>query len=258
MTSTPVPESHKVAVVTGAGSGIGAAAACALLEAGFYVVFSGRDLVRLQQAIARCRADSQTRALAVVVDVTDPKSVEALFTTLLANFGRLDFLFNNAGTGAPALPLEDLSYSQFREVIDTNLIGSFLCTQQAFRIMKAQSPRGGRILNNGSISAHVPRPSSVAYTASKHGITGLTRAAALDGRSFDIAVGQIDIGNAATPMTERMELGVRQADGSTRVEPRMDVAHVADAVVHIASLPLSVNVPFITIMATQMPYIGRG
>jgi len=256
--TTSVLESSKVAVVTGAGSGIGAAAAAALLEAGFYVVFSGRKLERLQQTIAHASADSQKRALAVVADVADPASVEALFTATLAQLGRVDFLFNNAGIGAPAVPLEELEYSQFRDVIETNLVGAFLCTQQAFRIMKTQTPRGGRILNNGSISAHVPRPLSVAYTASKHAITGLTRSAALDGRAFDIAVGQIDIGNASTPMTERMELGMPQADGSKRVEPRMDVAHVADAVVHIANLPLSVNVPFITIMANQMPYIGRG
>jgi len=259
MTVTSKPEQlEKVAVVTGAGSGIGKAAALALLSAGFRVVLSGRKLERLERAIAEAAPALRERALPWVADVREPSSVAALFEATLQQLGRLDFLFNNAGIGAPPVALEALDYAHWRASLDTNLTGAFLCTQHAFRIMKAQTPRGGRILNNGSISAHVPRPNSVAYTASKHGMTGLTRAAALDGRAFDIAVGQIDIGNASTPLTERMDQGVPQADGSVRVEPRIDVSLVADAVVQIARLPLAANVPFMTLMATQMPYHGRG
>jgi NAD(P)-dependent dehydrogenase (short-subunit alcohol dehydrogenase family) len=259
MTVTAKPEQpEKVAVVTGAGSGIGKAAALALLSAGFRVVFSGRKLERLERAIAEAAPQLRERALPWVADVREPTSVAALFEATLQQLGRLDFLFNNAGIGAPPVALEALDYAHWRASLDTNLTGAFLCTQHAFRIMKAQTPRGGRILNNGSISAHVPRPNSVAYTASKHGMTGLTRAAGLDGRAFDIAVGQIDIGNASTPLTERMDQGVPQADGSVRVEPRIDVSLVAEAVVQIAGLPLAANVPFMTLMATQMPYQGRG
>jgi NAD(P)-dependent dehydrogenase (short-subunit alcohol dehydrogenase family) len=222
------------------------------------VVLSGRKRERLERALAASTPALQARGLVCVADVREPGSVAALFDATLEQFGRLDFLFNNAGVGAPPVAFEALEYAHWRASLDTNLTGAFLCTQQAFRIMKRQTPRGGRILNNGSISAHVPRPNSVAYTASKHGMTGLTRAAALDGRAFDIAVGQIDIGNASTPLTERMQQGVPQADGSLRVEPRIDVSLVADAVVQIARLPLSANVPFMTLMATQMPYLGRG
>jgi NAD(P)-dependent dehydrogenase (short-subunit alcohol dehydrogenase family) len=194
----------------------------------------------------------------VTADVGDPPSVKALFAKTMETFGRLDVLFNNAGLGAPAVPLEDLPFEKWKAVIDTILTGAFLCTQEAFRIMKAQEPRGGRIINNGSISAYVPRPHSAPYTAAKHGITGLTRSTSLDGRRYDIACGQIDVGNAATPMTERMKEGVPQADGSTAVEPRMDVEHVANAVAYMASLPLDANVQFMTVMATKMPYVGRG
>ena len=251
-------ETRKVALITGAGTGIGRAAARALLAADFHVVLSGRRRGKLQQALEGLSDDARERALLQEADVRDAESVAALFDACVQRFERLDFLFNNAGTGAPAVPLEALTLEQWRAALDTNLTGAFLCTQHAFRIMKAQTPRGGRILNNGSISAHVPRPNSIAYTASKHGMTGLTRAAALDGRAFDIAVGQIDIGNAATPLTERMEQGVLQADGSVRAEPRIDVNLVAEAVVNIARMPLAANVPFMTLMATQMPYAGRG
>ncbi|MET0385630.1 MAG: SDR family oxidoreductase [Polyangiales bacterium] len=257
-TNTHPSSTPRVAVVTGAGSGIGAACARALLNDGFGVVLSGRRSERLQQALTDLDAATRARALTCVTDVREPSAVEALFEQTLRRFGRLDFLFNNAGVGAPGVPLEELELAHWRAVLDTNLTGAFLCTQHAFRIMKQQTPRGGRILNNGSISAHVPRPDSVAYTASKHGMTGLTRAAALDGRAHDIAVGQIDIGNASTPLTERMELGVPQPDGSRKVEPRIDVELVADAVLRIARLPLNANVPFMTLMATQMPYLGRG
>jgi NAD(P)-dependent dehydrogenase (short-subunit alcohol dehydrogenase family) len=251
----------RVAVVTGAGSGIGRAAACALLAAGWRVAFSGRRADILNDAIA-CAGDPYgdigRRALAVPTDVTDEASVRALFEAVRTRFGRLDFLFNNAGVGAPPVPLDELPLERWRAAVDTNLTGAFLCTREAFRLMKAQDPRGGRIVNNGSISAYAPRPNSAPYTASKHGITGLTRAASLDGRAFDIAVGQIDIGNAATDMTERMAAGVPQADGSMRPEPRMDVQHVADAIVQMANLPLASNVLFMTIMATKMPFVGRG
>jgi NAD(P)-dependent dehydrogenase (short-subunit alcohol dehydrogenase family) len=250
----PVP---KVALVTGAGSGIGRACALALLKAGYRVVLAGRRADALAQTAALA-AELGSHTLAVPTDISDPASVRALFDATQATFGRLDLLFNNAGAGAPAMPLEDLSYAQWKAVVDVNLTGAFLCTQQAFRLMKAQTPLGGRIINNGSIAAYSPRPFAAPYTATKHAITGLTKATSLEGRAYDIACGQIDVGNAATDMTERMAAGVLQANGQTMAEPRMDVSHVADAVVHMASLPLSANVQFMTIMATQMPYIGRG
>jgi NAD(P)-dependent dehydrogenase (short-subunit alcohol dehydrogenase family) len=248
---------NQVANVTGAGSGIGRASALALLRAGWHVVLAGRR----QDALDATRAaagEAAGRALAVPTDATDPAAVKALFTATHGAFGRLDLLFNNAGTGAPPVPLEELTVEQWRTVVDINLTAVFLCTQQAFLLMKSQSPRGGRIINNGSISAHAPRPFSSPYTATKHAITGLTKATALDGRRYDIACGQIDIGNAATDMTERMKKGVPQADGSLAVEPTMNVEHVADAIVHMASLPLDANVQFMTIMATKMPFVGRG
>jgi NAD(P)-dependent dehydrogenase (short-subunit alcohol dehydrogenase family) len=244
-------------VVTGAGSGVGKAAARALLGGGFRVVLAGRRREPLEQAIAELGADAQA-ALAVPTDVGDAASVAALFESTVKTFGRVDVLFNNAGTGAPAVPLEALTVEQWMAVVNVNLTGTFLCTQQAVRIMKSQTPRGGRIINNGSISAHAPRPLSAPYTATKHAITGLTKSVALDGRAFDIACGQIDIGNAATEMTDRMAAGILQADGSTRVEPRMDVDHVGQAVLHMAQLPLQTNVLFMTIMATNMPFVGRG
>jgi NAD(P)-dependent dehydrogenase (short-subunit alcohol dehydrogenase family) len=248
---------HKIALVTGAGTGIGKATALALLRAGYGVVLAGRRAEPLSQAVADAGALG-TNALAVPTDVADPASVKALFETTHARFGRLDLLFNNAGSGTPPMPLEDLSYAQWKAVVDVNLTGAFLCTQQAFRLMKNQTPRGGRIINNGSISAHAPRPFTAPYTATKHAITGLTKATSLDGRAYDIACGQIDIGNAATEMTERMARGVLQANGETMAEPRMDVEHVANAIVHMAALPLESNVQFMTIMATKMPYVGRG
>jgi NAD(P)-dependent dehydrogenase (short-subunit alcohol dehydrogenase family) len=247
----------RVALVTGAGTGIGKRTSLRLLEAGYSVVLAGRRVEPLQQAVQEAGLPS-SRTLVVSVDVTDPQAVASLFAATEAQFGRLDVLFNNAGVGAPAIPLEELSYEQWRTVLDTCVTGAFLCTQQAFKIMKRQDPRGGRIINNGSISAHVPRPNSTPYTAAKHAITGLTRSASLDGRAFDIACGQIDIGNAATDMTERMTQGVLQANGSMAAEPTMDVEHVAQAVLYMASLPLSVNVPFLTVMANGMPFIGRG
>jgi len=251
--STPT----SIALVTGAGTGIGRATALALLRAGYGVVLAGRRAGPLNQAVADAGALG-TNALAVPTDVGDPLSVKALFDATQARFGRLDLLFNNAGTGAPPLPLDELSYAQWKAVVDVNLTGAFLCTQQAFRLMKNQSPRGGRIINNGSISAHAPRPNSAPYTATKHAITGLTKATSLDGRAFDIACGQIDIGNAATEMTERMTRGVLQPNGEMMIEPRMDVEHVANAIVHMAALPLESNVQFMTIMATKMPFVGRG
>lgn len=254
MNTTPT---NKVALVTGAGSGIGRACAIALGQAGYHVVLAGRRADALQQTIAEA-GESGCRMLAVPTDVGDPASVKALFATTKQRFGRLDLLFNNAGMGTPAMPLEDLSYEQWQAVVAVNLTGPFLCTQEAFRIMKEQTPRGGRIINNGSISAYAPRPFSAPYTSTKHAISGLTRSTALDGRAYDIACGQIDIGNAATDMTQRMASGVLQADGQTKVEPRMDVKHVADAVVHMASLPLEANVLFMTVMATKMPFVGRG
>ncbi len=247
----------KVAIVTGAGTGIGKASALALLEAGWSVVLAGRRAGLLDKAIAESGAGS--RALAVATDVGDPAQVRGLFEATKRRFGRLDLLFNNAGMGTPGnINLEDLTYAQWQAVLAVNLTGAFLCTQEAFRIMKAQTPRGGRIINNGSISAHAPRPNSAPYTATKHAITGLTRASMLDGRKYDIAVGQIDIGNAATEMTERMASGVMQANGTMAVEPRMDVRHVAQAIVHMAGLPLESNVLFMTIKATKMPFEGRG
>ena len=245
----------KVAIVTGAGSGIGRAVSLALLNAGWSVALAGR---REEQLAATAALGEGAPCLVQPADVADPDSVEALFAATQARFGRLDLLFNNAGTGAPPGPIEDHSIDHWRRVVDVNLTGAFLCTRQAFRLMKAQDPRGGRIINNGSISAHTPRPGSIAYTATKHAITGLTKSAALDGRPFDIACGQIDIGNAATDMTRAIARGVPQADGSLKAEATMDVAAVADAVVYMAGLPLSANVQFMTVMATQMPYVGRG
>ena len=248
---------NKIALVTGAGSGIGRASAIALLQAGYHVVLAGRREEALRETVAQA-GDAGARALPVRTDVRDPASVKALFATTRERFGRLDLLFNNAGLGTPAMPLEDLTFAQWKDVVDINLTGAFLCTQEAFRIMKDQTPRGGRIINNGSISAHAPRPFSAPYTATKHAITGLTKATSLDGRAYDIACGQIDIGNAATEMTERMTRGVIQPRGDMMVEPRMDVRHVADAIVHMAGLPLDANVQFMTIMATKMPFVGRG
>jgi NAD(P)-dependent dehydrogenase (short-subunit alcohol dehydrogenase family) len=248
----------RVAIVTGAGTGIGKAAALALLRDGWAVVLAGRRKELLEAAVAELDARGAESALAVPTDVGDPASVRALFARTKETFGRLDLLFNNAGSGAPAIPLEDLTYEQWKAVVDVNLTGAFLCTQEAFRIMKSQEPRGGRIINNGSISAHAPRPNSAPYTSTKHAITGLTKSTALDGRKHDIACGQIDIGNAVTPMTERMTRGVPQAHGTVEVEPRMDVQHVADAVRYMASLPLDANVLFMTVMATKMPFVGRG
>jgi len=248
---------RRIALVTGAGTGIGRATSLALLHAGYAVVLAGRRHEPLANVIAEA-GDLGTHAMAVAADVSDPASVDALFAALEARFGRLDLLFNNAGAGAPAIPLDELSFAQWKAVVDVNLTGTFLCTQGAFRLMRRQSPRGGRIINNGSISAHAPRPFTAPYTATKHAITGLTKATSLDGRAWDIACGQIDIGNAATEMTERMAAGILQANGQMMAEPRMDVQHVADAIVHMAALPLESNVQFMTIMATKMPYIGRG
>ena len=247
----------KTAIVTGAGSGIGRATALALLQEGYSVVLAGRRRERLEETAEQSGA-ARSRALAVPTDVTDLASVRSLFEATKQNRGRLDLLFNNAGTGAPAIPFEDLSFEQWKRVLDVNLTGAFLCTQEAFRVMKDQSPRGGRIINNGSISAHTPRPNSAPYTAAKHAITGLTKSTALDGRKYDIACGQIDVGNADTPMTARMKEGVPQAHGSVAAEPTMDVAHVARAVIYMAGLPLDANVLFLTVMATKMPFVGRG
>ncbi|MBL8534577.1 MAG: SDR family oxidoreductase [Betaproteobacteria bacterium] len=247
----------KVALVTGAGTGIGKAAALALLKAGYKVALAGRRLEPLQQA-ARDSGASADMTLAVSTDVADPASVKALFATVKQTWGRLDVLFNNAGVGAPAIPMEDLTFEQWKTVVDINLTGPFLCTQEAIRIMKEQTPQGGRIINNGSISAHAPRPNSVPYTATKHAITGLTKSTSLDGRKYNIACGQIDIGNAGTELTARMAKGVPQANGELAVEPLMDVNHVGEAIVHMACLPLETNVQFLTIMATKMPFVGRG
>jgi NAD(P)-dependent dehydrogenase (short-subunit alcohol dehydrogenase family) len=247
----------KIAVITGAGSGIGKASALALMRNGWSVVLAGRrkelleDVAREGQAIG-------ARTLAVPTDVADVPSIRNLFARTMETFGRLDLLFNNAGIGAPAIPMEDLPLEKWKAVVDTNLTGSFVCTQEAIKIMKAQQPRGGRIINNGSISAHAPRPNSVAYTSTKHAMTGLTKSTSLDGRKYDIACGQIDVGNAETPLAARMKDGVPQADGSVRPEPLMDVEHVANAVVYMASLPLDANVQFLTVMATKMPFVGRG
>jgi NAD(P)-dependent dehydrogenase (short-subunit alcohol dehydrogenase family) len=248
---------RKIAIVTGAGTGIGKAAALALLHHGYGVALAGRRLEPLQQAVADAGLSAE-RALAVPTDVGNPESVKALFAKVKSHFGRLDLLFNNAGVGAPAIPLEDLSYEQWKNVVDINLTGVFLCTQEAFRIMKAQSPRGGRIINNGSISAHAPRPNSIAYTATKHAVTGLTKTASLDGRKYDIAVGQIDIGNALTELAARMAKGVPQANGEIAIEPLMDVNIVGQSVLYMANLPLEANVLFHTVMATKMPFVGRG
>ena len=247
----------KVAIVTGAGSGIGKATAAALLQEGYSVALAGRRAAALEQTVKDAGA-AGSRALAVPTDVSDPLSVRALFAKTREKFGRLDLLFNNAGQNAPGIPLEELTFEQWKSVVDANLTGAFLCTQEAFKLMRSQTPRGGRIINNGSISAHAPRPNSAPYTATKHAITGLTKSTSLDGRKYDIACGQIDIGNALTEMAERMAKGVPQADGSTKVEPLMDVAHVAKTVVYMASLPLEANVQFVTVMATKMPFVGRG
>ena len=247
----------KVALVTGAGTGIGRNTALRLLEEGYSVVLAGRRIELLERT-KREAGDSGSRTLIVPTDVGSPESVRELFNKILETFGRVDLLFNNAGIGAPAVPLEEISYEQWKAVVDVNLTGAFLCTQEAFRIMKEQKPRGGRIINNGSISAHVPRPFSSPYTATKHAITGLTRSTSLDGRPYDIACGQIDIGNAATEMTDRMAEGIIQADGKKAVEPRMDAENVANAVVYMAGLPLDANVLFMTVMATKMPFVGRG
>ena len=247
----------KVALVTGAGTGIGKAAAKALLKGGYKVVLTGRNLDRLKLAISDI-GGTDNNCLAVACDVGKPEEVKKLFAALTAKFARIDLLFNNAGMGAPAIPMEELSYEQWMNVVNANLCGAFLCSQAAIRMMKAQSPQGGRIINNGSISAHAPRPMSAPYTATKHAISGLTKSIALDGRPFNIACGQIDIGNAATEMTERMAAGILQADLSVKVEPRMDVEHVGEAVLHMAQLPLESNILSMTIMATNMPFVGRG
>jgi NAD(P)-dependent dehydrogenase (short-subunit alcohol dehydrogenase family) len=247
----------KVAVVTGAGSGIGRAAALALLADGWRVALAGRRPEALRETVEEAGADG-ARALVAPTDVREPPEVRALFARVTESFGRVDVLFNNAGVGSPPAPFEDITPEQWRSVIEINLTGMFLCAQGAFRAMRDQSPRGGRIINNGSLSAYTPRPSSAPYTASKHAITGLTKSIALDGRKHDIACSQIDIGNAATDLTERMERGVPQANGAMLVEPRMDVAHVGASIVHIANLPPGANVLFMTLMATKMPFVGRG
>jgi NAD(P)-dependent dehydrogenase (short-subunit alcohol dehydrogenase family) len=246
---------RKIAVVTGAGTGVGRAASLALMKTGFTVVLTGRRKEMLEET---AKLGESGQSLCVTADMTDPGSIAALFAKVMETYGRLDLLFNNAGMGAPPLPFEDLSLAQWQSVVATNLTAPFLCTQHAFRIMKDQTPRGGRIINNGSISAHAPRPFSSPYTSTKHGITGLTKASNLDGRAYDIAVGQVDIGNAETPMTERMVGGVMQPDGRMMPEPRMDAKAVGDAVAYMASLPLDANVLFMTVMATKMPFVGRG
>ena len=247
----------RIAMVTGAGSGIGKASALALARAGYAVVLAGRRAEPIEAVAAEIRQGGGA-ALAVPTDVGDPDSVAALFAKTKETYGRLDVLFNNAGVSAPDVPLEELAFADWQKVVAANLTGVFLCTQAAFRVMKDQDPRGGRIINNGSISAHVPRPYAIAYNATKHGVSGITKSAALDGRPYDIACGQIDIGNAATDMTAKMATGKLQADMSTKIEPRMDVSAVADAVVYMAGLPLSANVLTMTVMATKMPYVGRG
>ena len=246
----------KVAVVTGAGSGIGKASALALLDAGYRVALAGRHLDALERVASESGAGD--RALPVATDVTIPASVRALFDAVVERFGRLEVLFNNAGAMSSAAPIDEIPIDEWRRVVDVNLTGTFLCTREAFRIMRGQEPRGGRIINNGSISAHAPRPNSAPYTSTKHAITGLTKSTSLDGRKYDIACGQIDIGNAHTELAARMASGVPQANGQIAVEPLMDVEHVANAVVHMASLPLSANVLFMTVMATKMPFVGRG
>jgi len=250
------PRDGKVAVITGAGSGVGRAVALALHDAGYSVVLAGRRAAKLEETAKA--AHGGARILGVATDVGRPDSVDNLFRRVREEFGRLDVLFNNAGVSAPGVPMEELSFAQWMDVVNTNLTGAFLCAQQAIRLMKSQSPRGGRIINNGSLSAQVPRPHSAPYTATKHAIAGLTKSIALDGRSHDIACSQIDIGNAATEMSEPMASGVLQPSGSIAAEPRIDVTHIADAVLYMASLPLDANVQFITVMATKMPFIGRG
>jgi NAD(P)-dependent dehydrogenase (short-subunit alcohol dehydrogenase family) len=247
----------KIALVTGAGSGIGRAVSLALQSAGYSVVLAGRRLAKLEQTAALAKP-SGGKMLPVPTDVSKPDSVQALFARTKEAFGRLDVLFNNAGIGAPGIPMEDLTCDQWSAVVGVNLTGAFLCAQEAIKLMKAQDPRGGRIINNGSISAQVPRPNSAPYTATKHALTGLTKCIALDGRKYDVACGQIDVGNAVTEMSERMAAGVPQANGTRMVEPRMDVRHVAEAVLYMANLPLDANVQFMTVMATKMPFIGRG
>jgi NADP-dependent 3-hydroxy acid dehydrogenase YdfG len=247
---------NKVAVVTGAGSGIGKASALALLNAGYSVALAGRRAELLNQAVSESGAGA--RALAVPTDVSKPADVTALFAKTKEKFGSVDVLFNNAGTNAPGILFEDLTYEKWQSVVDVNLTGMFLCAQAAFRIMKEQTPRGGRIINNGSISAHAPRPDSAPYTCTKHAVTGLTKCISLDGRKYDIACGQVDVGNAMTELAARMSKGVKQANGEVAVEAMMDVKEVANAVVHMASLPLSTNIQFVTIMATKMPFVGRG
>jgi NAD(P)-dependent dehydrogenase (short-subunit alcohol dehydrogenase family) len=248
-------EKNKIAIVTGAGTGVGRAASLALMHAGFTVALAGRRKEKLEETQSLGPAG---KALVAPADMTDAGSIAALFAKVMETYGRLDLLFNNAGMGTPAMPFEDLSLKQWQAVVDTNLTAAFLCTQHAFRIMKDQTPRGGRIINNGSISAHAPRPFSAPYTSTKHAITGLTKATNLDGRAYDIAVGQIDIGNAATPMTDRMVEGVLQPDGRKMPEPRMDSKAVGDAVAYMAGLPLDANVLFMTVMASKMPFVGRG
>jgi NAD(P)-dependent dehydrogenase (short-subunit alcohol dehydrogenase family) len=248
----------RIALVTGAGSGIGRAVSLALNSAGYSVVLAGRRASELDRTAAMAAPEASARLLVVPADITQPDAVAALFDRTKETFGRLDVLFNNAGASAPGVPLEDLTFEQWNSVVAVNLTGAFLCAQQAIRLMKWQQPRGGRIINNGSISAHAPRPNSAPYTATKHAVTGLTKSISLDGRKYDIACGQIDIGNAATEMTERMTAGVAQADGTNAPEPRMDVKLVADAVVFMANLPLEANVQFMTVMATKMPFVGRG
>ena len=247
---------NRVAIVTGGGSGVGKHSALAMLQDGYSVTIAGRRPGPLEETVKEVGADA--RMLAVPTDVGDPGSVKALFAKTIDVFGRLDVLFNNAGGVAPRVPFEDVTYEQWQIVVDSNLTGTFLCTQEAFKIMKSQRPIGGRIINNGSVSAHTPRPDSAPYTATKHGITGLTKAVSLDGRKYDIACGQIDIGNAATDMTARMAEGTLQPDGSIKTEPTFDAKHVAETVLYMANLPLDTNVQFITIMATKMPYIARG
>jgi NAD(P)-dependent dehydrogenase (short-subunit alcohol dehydrogenase family) len=251
----PMTTSQKIALVTGAGSGIGRASALALAKEGYAVVVAGRRADSLAETVKQGGA---AKMLAVPTDVTDVNSIKALFAKIKETFGRLDVVFNNAGIGAPPVPMEDLTYEQWMNVVQTNLTGPFICTQEAIKIMKDQNPRGGRIINNGSISAYAPRPNSVPYTATKHAITGLTKSTALDGRKYDVACGQVDVGNAATEMTERMQKGVLQANGEMMVEPRMDVSAVARTIVYMASLPLDANALFITVMATKMPFVGRG
>jgi NAD(P)-dependent dehydrogenase (short-subunit alcohol dehydrogenase family) len=248
---------EKIALVTGAGSGIGRAVSLGLHQVGYSVVLTGRRIEELEKTAAFAAGDER-RMVSIPTDVSKPEPVSRLFAEIQGKFGRLDVLFNNAGTNAPGVPIEELTLEQWNTVVGVNLTGAFLCAREAVRLMKAQNPRGGRIINNGSISAHAPRPNSAPYTATKHAITGLTKSLSLDGRPFDIACGQIDIGNAVTEMTERMKTGVKQANGETLVEPLMDVKHVADAVVFMAGLPLDANVQFMTVMATKMPFVGRG